>query len=226
VHELLHERYPSETIDRTLERYFGDTRLSAAATEVLVTSYDLASRDVFLTGSRVARDQPELDLPMRVAARATSAAPTYFEPVAVTTGVPPQPRLLIDGGVCANNPAMCAFVEVQRAQPGADVLMLSLGTGLGTRPYDVRQVPEWGLAHWARVILHVVIDGASEMVHVQLREMLDDRRYHRLQVELGDASETLDDATEANIARLRAEAERLVARSDRELDELCAELTR
>ena len=46
---------------------------------------------------------------MREAARATSAAPTYFEPDPCsrsTTQVDHRP--LVDGGVFANNPAMCA----------------------------------------------------------------------------------------------------------------------
>lgn len=222
VHPLLHERYPSEHIERTLDAYFGDTPLSAAAVDVLVTSYDLLTREVVLLSSSAARDDASLDLPMRVAARATSAAPTYFHPVPLCLGTPPRERLLIDGGVFANNPAMCAYAEVQRRWPGAEISLVSLGTGDATRPIPQHEVRDWGLAHWARSILHVVLDGASEVVHLQLRELLDPRRYFRLQVQLRQANDHLDDATDTNIELLRGEAERLIAERDRDLDLVCA----
>jgi patatin-like phospholipase/acyl hydrolase len=218
VHPLLHERYASHHMEDTLGAFFGDTPLSAACVDVVVTAFDLLSRDAHLLNSRDARDTPGLDVPMRVAARATSAAPTYFEPVPVTLGDPPRKHLLIDGGVCANNPAMVAYAEVQRRNPGAEVLLLSLGTGATNRGYPDHEVADWGLAHWARVILHVVIDGTSEMVHLQLRELLDQRHYLRLQATLHQASDRLDDAQDSNIELLRGEALRLIADHDRELD--------
>ncbi|HZS13103.1 MAG TPA: patatin-like phospholipase family protein [Candidatus Dormibacteraeota bacterium] len=224
-HALLHERYNSDHIDGTLNRFFGDTPISAATVDVLVTSYDLLNRDVYLLSTWNAREDPSHDVPMRIAARATSAAPTYFEPVAVRTGEPAQDRLLIDGGVCANNPAMCAYAEVQRRNPGAEVLVVSLGTGDTTRAYPHHEVRDWGLAHWARVILHVVIDGASEMTHLQMRELLQPARYVRMQVELQRASDHLDDASDDNVDLLRAEAARLIAERDRDLDQLAALLT-
>jgi patatin-like phospholipase/acyl hydrolase len=226
VHPLLHERYPSHHIDNTLDGFFGTTKLSEASTDVLVTSYDLLSRDVYLLSSYEARRIATQDMPMRVAARATSAAPTYFEPVPVTAGDPPVQRLLIDGGVCANNPAMCAYAEVQRRNPGAEVVMVSLGTGDTSKPFPSHEVKDWGMAHWARVILHVVIDGGSEMTHLQLRELLPPERYVRLQVELRHANDRLDDAHDGNIELLRAEAERLIAESDADLDRIAALVTR
>lgn len=48
-------------------------------------------------------------------ARATAAAPTYFEPLALTLGG--RERSLIDGGVFATNPAMLAYAEVARTHP-------------------------------------------------------------------------------------------------------------
>jgi uncharacterized protein len=225
IHPLLHERYPTDRIEATLESFFGDVPLSQACNEVLVTSYDLLSRDVYLFSSGEARQRPERDVPMRVAARATSAAPTYFEPVSVRTGAPPQQRLLIDGGVCANNPGMVAYVEARRRHPDSEVVMLSLGTGDTTRGYPSHEVSDWGLAHWARVIIHVVIDGASEMTHLQLRELLHPARYVRLQVELRSASDRLDNAHDGNIDLLRTEAERLIVESDGELDRIAELVT-
>jgi len=46
----------------------------------------------------------------------------------------------------------------------------------------------------------------------------------RLQTRLDEASDDLDDASEANLARLRREAARLIAARDAEIDALCERL--
>jgi len=65
------------------------------------------------------------------ACRATSAAPTYFEPAHVDLdgGV----RTLVDGGVFINSPAVSAYAEAIKLFPGEDFQLLSLGTGELTR---------------------------------------------------------------------------------------------
>src|SRR3954453_3997505 len=118
---VIDERYDARELVRSLQRHLGDSRLGEAVTGILVTAYDLEGRQALVLG----RDD---DVSMVDAAHASSAAPTYFEPVQL------GPRTLIDGGVFAINPAMLAFAE---AQGQIDVLA-SLGTGEHTRrlPYD------------------------------------------------------------------------------------------
>jgi uncharacterized protein len=151
-------------------------------------------------------------------ARATSAAPTYFEPF--QSGE----RSLVDGGVFAVNPAMCAFAEVLRFTPDAECVVLSLGTGQRTRKRTFEEIEDWGLLQWARPILDVVFDGTSDAVDYQLRQVLGEGRYWRLQIELDKASDDLDDASERNLAALRGRAEELVRLSSAELDSVLAAL--
>jgi patatin-like phospholipase/acyl hydrolase len=145
-------------------------------------------------------------------ARATSAAPTYFE--ALRAGE----MSLVDGGVFAVNPAMCAFAEVLRWSPGAEVHLLSLGTGQRTRKRDWDEIKDWGLAEWARPLLDVVFDGSSDAVDYQLSQALPEERYWRLQIELQGASDHLDDASEDNLAALRERAQELISQSGDQLD--------
>ena len=144
------------------------------------------------------------------AAHATSAAPTYFEPVRLGA------RTLVDGGVFAINPAVFAFTEAQPLE-----LLLSLGTGSHTRrlPYD--EVKDWGRLEWAEPIIDVVFDGSADAVDTQLQALAGDR-YVRLQTRLDEASDDLDDASEENLAALRREAERLIAERDADIDRVCA----
>ena len=223
LHGVLHHRYASESIEDTLIRFLGSRRISDALCDVLLTAYDLSSREPYFINSLAAKLDSEHDLPMWMAGRATSAAPTYFEPARLQAQ---KERVMLDGGVFANNPAMCAFAEVVKHRRTFDMQMLSLGTGTSTRAMAHHEVKDWGLAQWARPILHVLMDGASHVVHRQLREMLPADAYWRLQVDLARASESLDDTTPQNLADLMAEGERLIQSADRELDAICGALSR
>lgn len=111
LESLAGPRFASGPLRRALAEYFGDTRLSEALRDVLVTSYDIERREPFFFKSHYARTQPERDFAMRDVAAATAAGPTYFEPVRVQTKDHVGYRALVDGGVFANNPTMCAWVE-------------------------------------------------------------------------------------------------------------------
>jgi patatin-like phospholipase/acyl hydrolase len=219
IRGLVDEKYPSDGLDAALGRYLGDSRLSESLTNVLVTAYETERRKPFFFKSAAALTDPARDFTMAAAARATAAAPTYFEPSRLEAGGTADYFSLVDGGVFATNPAMCAFAEVARHKPGAEVVMLSLGTGQLTRPLPYDDVKDWGLVEWARPILDVVFDGVSDTVDYQLDQLLGDGRYWRLQVALdGGASDDLDDASAENLRRLKLKGEELVADSKRELD--------
>jgi uncharacterized protein len=204
---LIDERYDARGLVTTLRRHLGDTRLADATTAVLLTTYDLETRAALVLGN-------EDDLAMVDAAHASSAAPTYFEPVRVGA------RTLIDGGVFATNPAMLAY-----AQAGGEVEVLaSLGTGEHTRPLHFDEVKDWGQINWARPILDVVFDGSADAVDLQLAALLEDG-YVRLQTPLVEAADDLDDASVGNLAALAREAERLIAARDADIDRVCERLT-
>ena len=119
---------------------------------------------------------------MAEAARATAAAPTYFEPVEVTDAAGARTYPLIDGGVYAINPAMCAYAEVVGS--GADISVIAaLGTGAQTKPYDFDDVKGWGLLEWAQPVLDMVFDGVADTVDFEAAT-LSRGRYRRFQTEL------------------------------------------
>ena len=204
----LDERYESDGLLASLRRHLGAARLADAQPAILLTAYDLERRRALF----LRRDD---DLSMVEAAHASSAAPSYFEPVRVGGAT------LVDGGVFATNPAMCAY-----AQTDGDLeLLVSLGTGEHTRRLSYEQVKDWGRLEWARPVLDVVFDGTADAVDLQL-EALMGARYVRLQTPLVEASDDLDDVTPENLAALEREAERLIAARGDELDRLCKQLNR
>jgi uncharacterized protein len=207
VEGLVDERYDAAGLVAVLERWLGAARLPEARPPVLLTAYDIERRRAVLLGRGD-------DVSMVDAAHASAAAPTYFEPVRVGSAA------LVDGGVFATNPAMCAYAEVD----GALELLLSLGTGEHTRRLPYEEVRGWGVVEWVRPLIDVVFDGTADAVDFQLEALLGDM-YVRLQTPLDEASDELDDASAANLAALRREADRLIAARDDEIDRVCARLT-
>ena len=204
---LIDERYESDGLLTSLRRHLAPARLADARPAILLTAYDIERRR-----ARLLRGDD--DMSMVDAAHASSAAPSYFEPVRVGGAT------LVDGGVFATNPAMCAYAD----RAGDVDLLVSLGCGELTRvlPYD--EVKDWGRLEWIRPALDVVFDGTADAVDVQLQALLGDS-YIRLQTRLDEASDDLDDASPENLDALAREAERLIEAHDEELTRLCVRLT-
>jgi uncharacterized protein len=216
---LLDEKYDDAALDSALERFLEHKRLSETRPDLIVPTYDTALPGPYFFKTTKARATPETDdFPLSVVARATSAAPTYFEPVELGE------RALVDGGVFAVNPAMSAFAEVLKEVDAREVVLLSLGTGQHTRKRSFDEIKDWGVARWARPILEVVFDGVSDAVDYQLDHVLGGERYWRLQTELTLASDDLDDASEDNLAKLRGHAEDLIREQSATLDAAIARL--
>jgi patatin-like phospholipase/acyl hydrolase len=227
---LAEEKYPSTGIDEVALEYFGDVRLAQALKEVLIPAYEIEKRGPWFFKRWEALDSKKGFNPfMREVARATSAAPTYFEPIQLKVGSLGN-RAFIDGGVHSNNPAMCAYVEARKIHPEEkEFMVVSLGTGEPTREMPYEEVKGWGLALWAQPILNVVFDGVSDTVDYQLRELLsteegDARRYYRFQTVLDIGKDDMDDASATNIHALKEKAQEIIDKNDAALETLCSHL--
>lgn len=219
------ERYSDSGLNAALQTFLGDARLSSVRPDVLITAYDIERRTAFFFRSARARSDPASDFTLAAAARATSAAPTYFEPALVKDVAGRRSYALVDGGVFAVNPSMCAYAELARAGRAPEISVLcSLGTGSHTRPIEYDDAKGWGRLQWAAPIIDVVFDGVADTIEFETAQLLPPPRSLRFQTELRDASDDLDDASASNLAALRREAERLIGERSADLDALCAAL--
>ena len=225
IRSLVDEKYPQKGIESVLRSYMGDAMLSDTLTEIVVTAYDIERRQPFFFRTRRARVDARYDFPLWMVARSTSAAPSYFEPFLLPARPPDDRHALVDGGVFANNPAMCAYVDAYAGRARRnEVLMVSLGTGSLTRPLPYEKVKDWGLLQWTRPVLDVVMDGVSDATDYQLLQILGPENHHRLQVELDAASDAMDDVDPDNLHNLVLEGDRLVRDHSEEIDVICARL--
>jgi hypothetical protein len=219
---LIDEKYDDKGLNGALATYLGDARLKDVLTDVLVTAYDIHDRFAFFFRSSRAREDEAYDFSLFEAARATSGAPTYFEPYQVTDAAGARTYPLVDGGVFAINPAMCAYTEVVGAGHELEVLA-SLGTGSQTKHFEYEEAKDWGAIEWVRPLLDMVFDGGADTVDFEAATLAKDR-YRRFQAALRYSSEALDDASESNLRRLEGDAERLIAERTADIETLCEEI--
>src|SRR3954465_2739729 len=159
VDSYVDERYDDVGLNAALRRYLDGTRLSQAVTDLFITAYEIERRQAFFFRSSRARTDPAYHFTLVDVARATAAAPTYFEPVRIRPDAGEDTYALIDGGVFALNPAMTAYAEVAAAGRAAEIeLLISLGTGSNTRRLAFEDARGWGRLEWARPLVDVVFD--------------------------------------------------------------------
>lgn len=173
--------YRHDTLERLLVEKTGGLPISGLLKPYVATAYDLrGQRSVFFSS----RERPgrKRDYLLSDVLRATAAAPTYFAPAKVKNLLrPDEPELIaIDGGVFANNPAMCAYAEARTMQfpflperPRArDMLMLSIGTGSVQSDFgDVDQSKTWGLLSWAKSIPEIMMAAGYDTVNYQVERL-------------------------------------------------------
>jgi len=236
MNTLSDEKYPATGIEKILDEYFGDDWLgdtvkksnSEEPVDLLITAYELARRDTWFFKSRNA-GRGDYNFKLKDIARCTSAAPTYFEPAKVQSEDGTD-YFMVDGGVYANNPAMCAYIEGQKNYgPDNDFLLVSIGTGDIFRPINYEDAKDWGALGWVKPIIDMMFDGTDNVIHNQLNILFSNKpspsRYFRFQREIQNEFADMDNAEADNIRYLVGVGQRIILEHSKEIDELCKLLT-
>jgi patatin-like phospholipase/acyl hydrolase len=232
---VIEEKYDHRPLEEKLKATLGDRRISEALTSVLITAYDITGRDTVVMKKRPLYEGEAAhdDFLFWQAARATSAAPTYFEPARVTNLTAGKSLTLVDGGVFANNPAVCAFVEALKmgASPG-NMLLVALGTGYQNRAYSYYETRNWGPINWINPaygapIISILMHGQCSAAEHQMELLLaadGQENYYRFDAELSGVNDEMDDASEQNLAALETFARTLIATESAQLDAIVERL--
>ena len=179
---ILDEKYPADGLEHALGDYFGDMKLSGLLKPTVITCYDIRSRQAFFFKQHKAKLFKGRDFFLRDVTRAATAAPTYFELANIRSGTQ-VPYALIDGGIIANNPTMCAYAEARKVfvkprfrrkkASAEDFAILSIGTGYSKKEYDYNKVKDWGLIEWIKPMIDMMMDGVSDTVDYQVTQIFD-----------------------------------------------------
>ncbi|QGW27858.1 patatin-like phospholipase family protein [Phnomibacter ginsenosidimutans] len=243
LYVVFNEMYPSKHIEKLLAEYFGDTELDDLLRPCLITAYDIRNRRAHFFNSVDARGGKKIyNYKLKDVCRATSAAPTYFEPAKISSEQGAD-YTLVDGGVFVNNPALAAYSEARTIRfskevaahkpdfPSAkDMLIISVGTGTVKTPYHYDKIKNAGLIAWLPIVIDIMMSGNSETVHYHLQKMFntlseeDEQDYYRLEPALQDASSEMDDVSDENLKNLHEAGLHYVAKHDALIEEIVSKL--
>lgn len=237
------EKYNAAYFEKALRNYFGDSLLSDLLKPSLISAYDIEKRRAVFFTSLEAKETAVRNFRMRDVVRATSSAPTYFEPPLIYAE-DGTAYALIDGGVFANNPALCAYAEARKInfsnigkafEPcGEEMLIISLGSGARSmakkRPYAHKKYKDAGKLKWIPAVIDIMTSGNSETVDYQLMQIFDTLKpgdkndYHRIDPDIGLANPEMDDASPENMEALRQAAKAYIAVNHDQLDVIVSKL--
>jgi patatin-like phospholipase/acyl hydrolase len=233
---LLKEKISDTNIEKQLEEVFGNLELKDLTKPCLITSYDITARKAQFFTSHNA-NQPIKNFYVKDVCRATSAAPTYFEPAQINSFYNQQ-FTLIDGGVYANNPALCAYAEARKIEFSKalnnsnkkdfptinDMIVVSVGTGTVLKPYKFEDLNNAGKLKWITPLIDILLSANVETVDYQLQKMYEtlgnrnEKNYHRLMPNLINASPEMDDTSAKNIKDLIQDGLLFINENQKELD--------
>ena len=227
LRNFFRQKHSAKPLEALLKEVFADLTLGQLRRNLLIPFYSMhpgEPRAVFAHGGPAyppdAGGHDYSPLLLREVVRASTAAPTYFNPAEVReNGASERVAYLgIDGGLFANNPALCAYVEARKLFPGEEIVVVSMGCGKAKTTYP-RGIRNWGLFDWIAPahgvpLLKAVMHGQTDSVDHQMRVLLGPAggdAFYRFEFPLDDVGKGLDDASAANIDRLIAAADRAMA---------------
>lgn len=207
-----------------------DPRLEDCKTNIIIPIYDLMEGRPSVLKSRYhdafVRDY---HIPAYMAALATSAAPTYFDPYYGNykdlNGIDQPFQNKVDGGVFANNPTLNGIIEAKKAFNLAlsDLSVLSIGTGhqkfcdAGINKKKEQRIKH-GIIYWMlqggkKRLIEVFMQGQTQQVQnlISLLKNGIDRResdnfvYKRIDTELDETCGIEMDETDINKLKRLAE---------------------
>ncbi len=203
-------QYPHKNIESVLDKYFGEDILKNTLSNVLITSYDIQNNCPFFFKS-----WKEGNIKLKDALRAATAAPTYFIPKHLK--IDQIDRVVVDGGVFANNPATCAHANSKKLFPNEEIILVSIGTGRLSNRIKYRKL---GKIAWIKPLLDVMFASSLDVVNYQMSNVMDDK-YIRIQSHLTMASAEMDNVTPKNIKFLQKEANAMIEDNQKVVDKFC-----
>ena len=207
-------KYEASGKTKTLKDNFGNATIGDVPDDkhVLAVTYAIEKRKPVVIKSTKRDYRNVLSYQ---AADASSAAPTFFPTKELVLPPDADEFWLIDGGVIANNPTMCAIAEARRVWKDvalSDMRVLSIGTGFLTRKINGPDSRKWGGMQWMTKGKIIEVLSDERIVAYQCLTIMDQGSYIRvnakLQAQPGLTKEqvpddAMDDVSRTNIKRLK-----------------------
>lgn len=194
--QIQHPQFSANGIEEIGAQYFGNEPASNAFGHFCIPTYELGEemRTFFVT-KRNTETGFFNGILMRILARITSAAPTYFLPGSFNG------HKFMDGGIMCNDPSLIAAEEAKMVAKGKKIDLITLGTGIAPSDLDVEAAKEdhWGLLEEVPSLLNLFLNAQEQAVGQEIKKISGLNSYHKAQAilspkQLPDLSDTSPEA--------------------------------
>lgn len=175
LHGYIGAKYPVAAIEHAVKKYFHNLELKQLIKPCLIPAFDIHKQGAHFFTQHTAKKNKKSNYLVKDVVRATSAAPTYFQPATIHS-MAGKTYSFVDGGVFAGNPALCAYVEARKLDNHPEVenmLILSLGTGQVHNPDECKKAKNWGKIQWIEPLMDILLNGSTEIVDYQLQRIFE-----------------------------------------------------
>ncbi|GJN15948.1 hypothetical protein PR202_gb02897 [Eleusine coracana subsp. coracana] len=222
-------KYNGKYLHALLRRYLGDLTLDRTLTNVVIPTFDIAYLQPTIFSSFELKHRPAKNALLSDIAISTSAAPTFFPAHYFHTKDEDGRKRefnLVDGGLAANNPTLCAMSQVSQdiilgnhdffpVKPAdyGKFMVISIGCGSNrNRRYSAKTAAEWGIFNWlikdgTAPIVDMFNSASADMVDIYLcvlfRALRCSQNYLRIQYDqlTGNAG-SIDNCSKENMDKL------------------------
>lgn len=222
---LTGSKYSCQALYNILGEYLGNIKISDVLKPCLITAYDITSGTAFFFDTYSAKKNMNKNYYLKDAVLASTAAPTFFPPVKVVS-IGNTTRCLIDGGVCCNNPSVCAFTEALK-NPGIsspkEISICSVGNVGNDQTYLCDSSMKWGLLGWVKPAINIMMDARKQIEDYELMMLYDSlsssNNYLRLEKKENAfvKIKPMDDTSQHTIKMLSKYAYEILDRKEKEI---------
>ncbi|PAN35825.1 hypothetical protein PAHAL_6G237300 [Panicum hallii] len=222
-------KYDGKYLHALLRQYLGDLRLDKALTNVIIPTFDIAFLQPTIFSSFELKQRPDKNALLSDISIGTSAAPTFFPAHYFETkdaNGSTRAFNLVDGGLAANNPTLCAMNQVTKDIILGDgdffpvkpvdygkFMVISLGCGSNRKSrYSAKAAAKWGIFNWlikdgTAPIIDMFNAASGDMVDIHLcvlfRALRSSHNYLRIQYDqLTGSAGSIDDCSKENVDKL------------------------
>lgn len=202
------KRFDKKALEKHLRTIFGEAKLGGPELQtglcIVAKRADTRSTWPLINHPRGKYYEYNAPLNLRHSIRASTAAPTFFEPQILPTGDVDEKGKLVkgafmDGGVSmSNNPSLqCFLAAVLKGFPfhwdtGADKLLLvSMGTGHARIRFTMKEVVKFGLLRLVKEIPQMLMDDANWQNQLLMQSFSNSPTCWEIDSEVGDCYEDL-----------------------------------
>lgn len=220
-------KYAANTAEESFEKYYNNHQLSDLLIPTFIPVTEISEGNgATIMSSLKARKNLSRNYLVNDVARATSAAPGYFEAKEIledATGADDQTLLNFwDGGMFANNPAEIVLMEAQKIFPYAqpkDFVLLSIGTGEQKIKISHKKSQKIGYINGGAEMVRTMLNAQKSWIDKKLKKTLGEN-YLRLQINLNEKGFKHDDISIEYLEALYFASEKMIADAQDKLNYL------